>query len=498
MMRRQRNTMVQTEEQYIFIYRALLDSLSSVNSEMTEAELRVHYGELHHPTSDGTNLDKEFKKLGDVQASNNYRTDSAQLAANKSKNRFQNIMPFEHTRVKLTPLPGVVGSDYLNASLIDGHKQRGAYIATQGPLEETSKDFWRMVWEQESIVIVMLTQLMENGRAKSDQYWPDRDEGSVTFGDYQVSLDMESPTAYGVERMFTVTELVSETTRTVKQCQFTKWPGPNEQQDGVPMVKMCRAVKMYQDSKVVVPQMRESIYGNASAINEQSRLKQTKPIVVHCSAGVGRSGAFCAFHINLKKLEEDNKVDVFSTVKHLRTQRMSMVQTPDQYEYIYRVLLDMMDAGTEQFSDGNNLYENVPTQRLPRPSYSPEDAVAMQELLPEVLPMLPPKLPQRPAAVVAAPGPGPTPRAQPSEEALLASIISPNPAYEGASIEELTGVGMDAPALAAAPAPADFEEAQFSGIDDVDGFDDGPSLPPKSAAASRMMSYEVVADGFSV
>jgi netrin-G3 ligand len=367
MMRRQRNTMVQTEEQYIFIYRALLDSLSSVNSEMTEAELRAHFSGLAVVGKDGMSpRDKEFKMLGGIAPNKDMRTDSAQLAANKSKNRFQNIMPFEHTRLKLTPLPGVIGSDYLNANLIDGHKQKGAYIATQGPLEETAADFWRMIWERNIDVVVMLSNLIENSREQSFQYWPDRaDEGKMAFGDYQISLDMELDVDYGVERTFTVTELVSEMSRNIKQCQFTKWPkADGDLTFGTPMVSLVRSIKMYQDSKVVTPHMTEDIYGNASAINEQDRQSQTKPIVVHCSAGVGRSGAFCAFHINLKKMEEDGKVDVFSTVKHLRTQRMGMVQSPDQYEYIYKMLVEVFDAGVEQFSDSNNLYVNVQSRQV--------------------------------------------------------------------------------------------------------------------------------------
>lgn len=146
---------------------------------------------------------------------------------------------------------------------------RNAYIATQGPLDATLPDFWRMVWESESDVIVMLTELVENGRAKSDQYWPDPDEGALSIGDFQIVSDAEVATAYGVERSLTLVDLVSETSRSLKQFHFLRWPPSDQPQDGALVLDMCRSIRQYQTSKIVLPE--ESIYGNAEAINEQVR-----------------------------------------------------------------------------------------------------------------------------------------------------------------------------------------------------------------------------------
>lgn len=241
-----------------------------------------------------------------------------------------------------------MGSDYINASFIDGYTSRQAFIATQGPLENTLADFWRMAWEREVDVIVMLTELVENGRAKSDQYWPDADEGTITLGDFQVVLDREHATVYGFERSVTLIDLVSEASRRIKQFQYVKWPEADEKPDAETVRSLLAAIKVHQDSKIVLPE--ENIYGNAAAITEHAIAAQTKPILVHDSAGVGRTGAFCALHISMKKLQMEGKIDVFTVVKHMRTQRMSMVQTPSQYEWVYSVLTDCVvnSALTEQ------------------------------------------------------------------------------------------------------------------------------------------------------
>jgi protein tyrosine phosphatase len=255
-----------------------------------------------------------------------------------------------------------LGSDYINASFVDGYTSRRAYIATQGPLENTLADFWRMAWEREIDIIVMLTELVENGRAKSDQYWPDADEGTITLGDFQVVLDNEYATDYGFERSVTLIDLVSETSRRIKQFQYVKWPESDVKPDAAAVRSLLASIKVHQDSKIVLPE--ENIYGNAAAITEHAIAAQIKPILVHDSAGVGRTGAFCALHISMKKLDLDGKVDVFTVVKHMRTQRMSMVQTPSQYEWVYSVLNDcVQNRGlTEQ------LYVNVRQASMKRRS----------------------------------------------------------------------------------------------------------------------------------
>lgn len=345
-MRRQRSTMVQTEEQYIFIYQSLADAIANVQTELTSKELREHVAKLRLPMADGSSVvANEFKQLNSTPGVAHPRTDNAQIPINKPKNRFQNILPYENTRVKLQAIPGVTGSDYINANFIDSMRQRGAYIATQGPKEETVVDFWRMIWEREVDVVVMLTELVENNRAKSEQYWPEADEQHLNFGDFQIVFVSETATAYGHERSLQLVDVTSESQRDIKQFQFTKWPTAKQAADaGSPgLIAMHRAMVKYQGSKVVVP--ASDIYGNADAIQEHAMLKQIKPVVIHCGQGVGRTGAFIAILVEMERLAAEDTVDLFSAIRHMRTQRMTMVQTLEQYEFIYRTLIAHLDAG---------------------------------------------------------------------------------------------------------------------------------------------------------
>eukprot|EP00045_Choanoeca_perplexa_P018323 m.287094 g.287094 ORF g.287094 m.287094 type:complete len:2187 (+) comp17784_c0_seq1:6580-13140(+) len=361
-MRRQRTTMVQTEAQYIFIYRALADALSNTVTEMSPPTLRKHFATLKTPVpSGGTQLDQEFKRLTQGPPPT-ARTDSAQQLANKSKNRFQNILPYDQSRVKLTALPGVVGSDYINASFIDGFKRKAAFIATQGPIKDTVADFWRMVWDQEVNSIVMLTQLEENGRSKSEQYWPSLGSEPLSVGDLQVQTTGEEHMGYCLERTLLLVNPVSDQAREIKHWQFTSWPSSGEMGSGRDLVDLMDRVEAYGKSKVVVPQ-EESIYGNQETITEQAVLKQLKPTVVHCSAGVGRTGAYCAAVICLQRMKEEQRMDLYQVTKHLRTQRPGMIQTPDQYMFVYRVVLDYLDMNdTPAIMASDSLYSTPLSQ----------------------------------------------------------------------------------------------------------------------------------------
>jgi netrin-G3 ligand len=344
-MRRQRSTMVQTEEQYIFIYKSLFDAQNNM-TEFTPVQLREHVRALRNPNAQGQSiLEAEFKKLNAAATAPNARTDSAQMSANRAKNRFQNVLPFESTRVKLIPIPGVVGSDYINANFLDGFKKRGAYIATQGPLEGTMGDFWRMIWEHEIHIVTMLTELSEGGRVKSEHYWPDVDEPPLNCGDYQVTHVSTERVEFGAVRLLQLTNLLSEQSREIMHFQYTAWPAATPSaSDARSFFDLRERISAHQDSKIVMP--GNSIYGNAEAINEQARLAQVKPVVVHCSAGVGRTGAFVGLMSSLERLIEEATADPFTMVKHMRSQRMSIVQTPDQYEFIYQMLVFYLDKGS--------------------------------------------------------------------------------------------------------------------------------------------------------
>lgn len=164
-LRAQRNYMVQTEDQYIFIHDSLMEAAICGQTEVPARNLHSHIQKLMQPEigENITGMELEFKKLGNIKVDSS-RFVTANLPCNKHKNRLVHILPYEGTRVCLTPIRNVEGSDYINASFVDGYRYRKAYIATQGPLPDTVDDFWRMLWEHNSTIVVMLTKLKEMGR----------------------------------------------------------------------------------------------------------------------------------------------------------------------------------------------------------------------------------------------------------------------------------------------------------------------------------------------
>ncbi|KAL3055471.1 hypothetical protein OYC64_018195 [Pagothenia borchgrevinki] len=319
-MRAQRNYMVQTEDQYIFIHEALLEAATCGNTEVPARNLYAHIQKLTQPPPGETvtAMELEFKRLANSKAHTS-RFISANLPCNKFKNRLVNIMPFESTRVCLQPIRGVEGSDYINASCIDGYRQQKAYLATQGPLAETTEDFWRMLWEHNSTIVVMLTKLREMGREKCHQYWPA--ERSARYQYFVVDPMAEYNMPQYILREFKVTDARDGQSRTIRQFQFTDWP-----EQGVP-----KTGEGFID-----------FIGQVHKTKEQ--FGQDGPITVHCSAGVGRTGVFITLSIVLERMRYEGVVDLFQTVKTLRTQRPAMVQTEDQYQLCYRAALEYLGS----------------------------------------------------------------------------------------------------------------------------------------------------------
>ncbi|XP_046715582.1 protein tyrosine phosphatase receptor type Fa isoform X11 [Silurus meridionalis] len=320
LMRSQRNYMVQTEDQYIFIHDALLEAAVCAHTEVPARSLYSHLQKLTNitPGDTVTAMELEFKKLANSKAHTS-RFISANLPCNKFKNRLVNIMPYESSRVCLQPIRGVEGSDYINASFIDGYRQQKAYIATQGPLAETTEDFWRMLWEHNSTIVVMLTKLREMGREKCHQYWPA--ERSARYQYFVVDPMAEYNMPQYILREFKVTDARDGQSRTIRQFQFTDWP-----EQGVP-----KTGEGFID-----------FIGQVHKTKEQ--FGQDGPITVHCSAGVGRTGVFITLSIVLERMRYEGVVDLFQTIKTLRTQRPAMVQTEDQYQLCYRAALEYLGS----------------------------------------------------------------------------------------------------------------------------------------------------------
>nr|XP_046178533.1 receptor-type tyrosine-protein phosphatase S-like isoform X2 [Oncorhynchus gorbuscha] len=320
LMRSQRNYMVQTEDQYGFIHEALLEAVACGNTEVAARSLFSYMQKLGNVESGEhvTGMELEFKRLANTKAHTS-RFVSANLPCNKFKNRLVNIMPYETTRVCLQPIRGLEGSDYINASYIDGYRQQRGYMATQGPLAETTEDFWRMLWEHNSTIVVMLTKLREMGREKCHQYWPA--ERSARYQYFVVDPMAEYNMPQYILREFKVTDARDGQSRTVRQFQFTDWP-----EQGVP-----KSGEGFID-----------FIGQVHKTKEQ--FGQDGPISVHCSAGVGRTGVFITLSIVLERMRYEGAVDIFQTVKMLRTQRPAMVQTEDEYQFSYQATLEYLGS----------------------------------------------------------------------------------------------------------------------------------------------------------
>ncbi|XP_076869904.1 receptor-type tyrosine-protein phosphatase T isoform X18 [Brachyhypopomus gauderio] len=265
----------------------------------------------------GYGFKEEYEGLAEGQTA---PWETAKKDENRNKNRYGNIIAYptdDHTRVRLQLLDGDPHSDYINANYIDGYHRPRHYIATQGPMQETVRDFWRMIWQENSASIVMVTNLVEVGRVKCVRYWPDETE---VYGDIKVALMETEPLAEYVIRTFTVQKKGHHEIREIRQFHFTSWPD-----HGVP----CYATGL-------LGFVRQVKFLNPP---------DAGPIVVHCSAGAGRSGCFIAVDIMLDMAENEGVVDIFNCIRELRAQRVNMVQTEEQYVFVHDAILESCLCG---------------------------------------------------------------------------------------------------------------------------------------------------------
>jgi len=228
---------------------------------------------------------------------------------NKKKNKYPDKLPYDHNRVLLNALVNGSNSDYINASTVTDHDPRNpAYIVSQGPMAHTVADFWQMVWEQGTVVIVMLSRLSENGYQLAHRYWPD--EGSQQYHIYEVHLVSEHVWCddYLVRSLYLKNTQTGET-RTVTQFHFLSWS------DGS------------------VPQSSKSLLEFRRKVNKSYRGRSC-PIIIHCSDGVGRSGTYVLIDMVLNRMNKGSKeIDIAATLEHIRDQRSGMVQTKSQFEF---------------------------------------------------------------------------------------------------------------------------------------------------------------------
>ncbi|XP_040416105.1 receptor-type tyrosine-protein phosphatase eta isoform X9 [Cygnus olor] len=256
---------------------------------------------------------------------------AAEIPENRGKNRYNNVLPYDISRVKLSDLNSVT-DDYINANYMPGYISKKAFIAAQGPLSNTIEDFWRMIWEKNIYSIVMLTKCVEQARTKCEQYWPDKQ--GKTYGDIAVTMVLETVLPEWTIRDFNVENANTRESRMVRQFHFTSWPDHG------------------------VPETTDLLINFRHHVHEYSSQNPIdSPVLVHCSAGVGRTGTFIAIDRLIQQIEIENTVDVYGVVYDLRMHRPLMVQTEDQYVFLNQCVMDIIRSQKDKKTD--LIYQNT-------------------------------------------------------------------------------------------------------------------------------------------
>uniref|UniRef100_A0A0B7AHF1 protein-tyrosine-phosphatase n=2 Tax=Arion vulgaris TaxID=1028688 RepID=A0A0B7AHF1_9EUPU len=286
---------------------------------------------------DVNGFDAEYKMIQDAQTRNRrdnvFLMDVGKKENNLKKNRYKDILPYDDHRVVLNILEGDQDSDYINASKLKGVRGTGGYIATQGPLAMTVNDFWRMIWEYNVEIIFMACRIVESGKIKCKQYWNDQGK-SEEFGNITVYTETEEKIMSDcVQRNFQVVK--GDEVRHVTQYHYSGWPDHGIPDDAGHIRDMIGFMR-------------------------QTRHIDQAPLLVHCSAGCGRTGAIIAIDHVWTILEEgkfDEKFSLFDLICNFREQRMSIVQTAEQYALVNKVLKSLCEEWLTKMA--SHTYENV-------------------------------------------------------------------------------------------------------------------------------------------
>ncbi|KAF4095334.1 hypothetical protein G5714_024412 [Onychostoma macrolepis] len=282
---------------------------------------------------------EELKTVGTAQSKN-----TALAIENKSKNRYSNVLPYDASRVTLS-MCGSPFDDYINANYMPGYNSRKEFIAAQGPLPVTVNEFWRMVWEKNVHTIVMLTKCNEMGRVKCEKYWP---SGTNHYQNISVTTTSEIELESWTIRDFSIKNVKTAETRNICQFHFTVWPDHGVPQSTEVLIDFIHLVREHMD-----------------------QYTRHSPTVVHCSAGVGRTGTFIAIDHLIFQIERDGMVDIYGIVNDMRMHRPLMVQTEEQYIYLHQCAYDIIRSRTGTNKDliyqntvELSIYQNVKYQKL--------------------------------------------------------------------------------------------------------------------------------------
>ncbi|CAB3233232.1 unnamed protein product [Arctia plantaginis] len=314
-LRRQRNFLVQSLRQYIFVYRALVEYAHFGDTEINASELKPAVDKLRN-TPEGADkclMEYEFEKMLVNPVMDPPKPMAAAAAEElRAKNRNADYLPYDRNRVMLTPIPGRDYSAYINASFIEAYDNVETFIITQDPLPNTILDFWRMVSEHHVTTIVMLSEL---GEGKCPRYW---DDGTAEYEHMSVHYEESESCPYYTRRQFRVVNEKNGDSSYVRQLQYQGWP----------------------TARGHVPEVTRGLAELADAAGAALRADQQGTMLVHCQFGTERSPLFVALCGLIKQLRCERKVDVGGAARTLRAQRARTIDTFLQYEFLYRAILN--------------------------------------------------------------------------------------------------------------------------------------------------------------
>ncbi|KAJ7332032.1 hypothetical protein JRQ81_014212 [Phrynocephalus forsythii] len=335
--------------------------------EEQEQELPPHGAGQPGPQRFGMEIEKEFHRLDQADSwaaiyqdirheASEFPCKVAKIPRNKNRNRYRDVSPFDHSRIKLQQ----GDNDYINASLIKMEEANRSYILTQGPLPNTCGHFWEMVWEQKSRGVVMLNRVMEKGSIKCAQYWPQKEEKEMLFEDtnFTLTLMSEDVKSYYTVRQLELGNLTTHESREILHFHYTTWPDFG------------------------VPESPASFLNFLFKVRESGSLSpEHGPIVVHCSAGIGRSGTFCLVDtclLLMDKRQDPSSVDIKQVLLEMRKYRMGLIQTADQLRFSYLAVLEgakfiMGDSSIQdQWKELSNEDLDPPPEYTPPPPRPPK------------------------------------------------------------------------------------------------------------------------------